>query len=229
MKTPHPPPITLYFLQASRCIRTAWLLEALSLPYTVKFSDRVNNKAPQDFKSASGNPLGKFPTLVHGDTTVYESGAITEFLCEKYDSAGKLIPKVGHDERRARCLMWVHASEGAFMLHALSITYLNWFAPSNSEKFVQHTQEGMSVNVQKDFDWLEVELGKSQGRFLLGKEVTAADIMVHFSAQFVLARGLGTKGKSWPKVEQWLKDCESDKNYKRAVEKTGYTLFPKSM
>jgi len=228
MKTPTPPPITLYFLQASRCIRTAWLLESLSLPYTVQFSDRVNNKAPQDFKSASGNPLGKFPTLLHGDTTICESGAITQFLCEKYDTDGRLLPR-GDDERRARCLMWVHASEGAFLLHALSITYLNWFAPSDAEAFVRHTQEGMGVNVQKDFDWLEAELGKSKGRFLLGDKVTAADIMVHFSVQFTLARGLGTKGKSWPKVEQWLRDCESNGDYQNAVQKTGYTLFPRSM
>jgi glutathione S-transferase len=50
------PPITLYFLQASRCIRTAWLLEELGLDYELVFSDRVNQKAPEDFKLASGNP-----------------------------------------------------------------------------------------------------------------------------------------------------------------------------
>lgn len=72
------PPITLYFLQASRCIRTAWLLEALDLDYEVKFSDRVNMKAPEEFKLASGNPLGKFPTIKDGKLTVIESGAISE-------------------------------------------------------------------------------------------------------------------------------------------------------
>jgi glutathione S-transferase len=73
------PTITLWFLQASRCIRTAWLLEELGLDYDVKFSDRVNGKAPEDFKFASGNPLGKFPTLQDGTLTVYESGAISEY------------------------------------------------------------------------------------------------------------------------------------------------------
>ena len=73
------PPITLYFLQASRCIRTAWLLEELGLDYEVKFSDRTSaSKAPEDFKLASGNPLGKFPTIKDGDLIVYESGAISE-------------------------------------------------------------------------------------------------------------------------------------------------------
>ena len=78
------PTITLWFLQASRCIRTAWLLEELGLDYNVKFSDRVNGKAPEDFKLASANPLGKFPTLQDGDLTVYESGAITEYVESDY-------------------------------------------------------------------------------------------------------------------------------------------------
>ena len=73
------PPITLWFLQASRCIRTAWLLEELGLDYEVKFSDRTSaSKAPEDFKLGSGNPLGKFPTIKDGDLVVYESGAISE-------------------------------------------------------------------------------------------------------------------------------------------------------
>jgi glutathione S-transferase len=75
------PPITLYFLQASRCIRTAWLLEELKLDYDLQFSDRTAaSKAPDEFKQASGNPLGKFPTLRDGERVVYESGAITEYV-----------------------------------------------------------------------------------------------------------------------------------------------------
>lgn len=74
------PPITLWFLQASRSIRTAWLLEELGLDYTVKFSERINQKAPPEFKAASGNPLGKFPTLQDGDLTICESGAINEYV-----------------------------------------------------------------------------------------------------------------------------------------------------
>lgn len=72
------PNITLYFLQASRSIRIAWLLEELSLPYESKFYPRVNNKAPAEFKEESGNPLGKAPVLKDGELTFTESGAITE-------------------------------------------------------------------------------------------------------------------------------------------------------
>jgi len=71
------PGITLYFLQASRCIRTAWQLEELDLDYKVEFSPRVNKVAPPEFKQKAGD-LGKFPTLVDNGLSVFESGAICE-------------------------------------------------------------------------------------------------------------------------------------------------------
>jgi glutathione S-transferase len=72
------PDITLYFLQASRCIRTAWQLEELNLDYKVEFSERENKIAPQSFKDQSGDTLGKFPLIKDGNLTVGESGAIAE-------------------------------------------------------------------------------------------------------------------------------------------------------
>lgn len=74
------PDITLYFLQASRSIRIAWLLEALSLPYKTIFFPRINNKAPADFRERSGNSLGKAPVLRDGELVLAESGAITEYV-----------------------------------------------------------------------------------------------------------------------------------------------------
>lgn len=82
----------------------------------------------------------------------------------------------------------------------------------------------MSVNVCKDMDFLEAELGKSKGNFLVGDSVTVADCMMLFSAQFILARQLGTKGKKWERIEKWIADCENTESYKRAVEKTGHKL-----
>jgi glutathione S-transferase len=74
------PTITLWFLQGSRCIRTAWLLEELRLDYDVKFCERVNGQVPEDFKTGCRNPLGKFPTIQDGSLTVFESGAINEYV-----------------------------------------------------------------------------------------------------------------------------------------------------
>lgn len=68
---------TLFFLQASRSIRTAWLLDALDLDYKVEFSPRVNGVAPPEFKKKAGG-LGKLPAFIDNGNTYYESGNIAE-------------------------------------------------------------------------------------------------------------------------------------------------------
>lgn len=77
--------------------------------------------------------------------------------------------------------------------------------------------------MQNDLNHLESELSKSE-KFLCGDQVTAADVMMAFSAGFILARQLGTQGKRWEKVEAWVQRCEGTDAYRRAVEKTGHKL-----
>ena len=73
------PRITLYFLQSSRSIRIAWLLEELHLEYNVICYDREQSMAaPIAFKEACGGSMGKAPVLVDGDLILQESGAITQ-------------------------------------------------------------------------------------------------------------------------------------------------------
>ncbi len=114
------------------------------------------------------------------------------------------------------------------MLHALAITYTRWNAPKHVHEAgdVETMEKGMSVNVQNDFNWLESELDRGSGKFLVGDEITAADVMMMFSVEFILARGLGTKGcdTKWPKTREWLQACKDTEAYRRAVEKTGYKL-----
>ena len=71
--------LTLYFLQSSRSIRIAWLLEELRLPYKVECWDREDTGlAPAEFKKRCGTRQGKAPVLRDGNLILQESGAITE-------------------------------------------------------------------------------------------------------------------------------------------------------
>lgn len=85
-------------------------------------------------------------------------------------------------------------------------------------------ERGMSINIQKDLDWLEDELSKSQGSFLCGDKITAADTMMHFSVDFIMRTKLGTQGKEWPEIERWLEKCRKTEAYRKAVHKTGHKL-----
>ncbi|KAF2171602.1 hypothetical protein M409DRAFT_17839 [Zasmidium cellare ATCC 36951] len=212
-------PIKLYFLQASRSIRTAWQINELGLDYDVNFSPRENGVAPAAFKQQAGG-LGKFPTLEDNGVMYYESGNICEYLSDVYDTQNRLLPPVG-DPARYKVLQWVHASEATYLLHGLAVLYAKW---NQKDGDVQQTIAGLSKNMINDLNYLESELGKSNGKFLLGDKLTAADIMMHFSARFILVRELGTMGKTWPKIEEWLNNSEATASYKAAVEKTGHKL-----
>lgn len=214
------------------------------MDYTIEFANRQSDsKAPQWFKDKSGNPLGKFPTLKDGpskspnddedELIIYESGAIVEYLLETYDTDKRFLPSDAKERIMART--WLHASEGTFMVHALSLVYAQWFMPdakAGNQGLLEETQKGMAVNVQKDLDWLEGELAKGeemegQGRrWLVGNSLTVADIMMVFSVDYILFKGLAKpeKGQAWKRTEKWLQSCKKEAGFQKALKKTGYQL-----
>ena len=221
------PDITLYFLQASRAIRVAWLLHELNLDYKLEFFDREKEKAPANYKEVSGSPLGKSPFLRDGPVEVGESGAICEYLVQKYDGEGRLMGK-GDEQDNAKVLEWVHAAEGTFAIHALAVLYCRWMV--SAEAFAA-AEKALSANVQKDLDWLDAELAKSSSGWLVGEDLSLADIMVQFCIEFIFARRLGIRGEGkdrWKNVREWMDKCENSKSYKAAVAQTGYTLYPRT-
>ena len=89
-------------------------------------------------------------------------------------------------------------------------------------------EQALSKNVHNDLNWIESELAEalSDGReWLVGNDVTAADVMMGFSIQFIFVRKLGIEGSGkWPNVEKWLGRVQGRHTYKHAVVRTGYSL-----
>ena len=86
--------ITVHHLNNSRSQRVLWLLDELGVPYDVKRYERDSKTmlAPPELKAI--HPLGKSPVITDGNVTVAESGAIVEYLVEKYGE-GRLVPPPG--------------------------------------------------------------------------------------------------------------------------------------
>lgn len=87
-------------------------------------------------------------------------------------------------------------------------------------------EKALSPNVQNDLNWLEAELSSNEsgGKYLVGNDLTAADVIMGFSIEFIFVRKLGTEGGNWPKIQKWLSGITDRDAYKKAVEKTGYSL-----
>jgi glutathione S-transferase len=152
------------------------------------------------------------------------------YLCDKYDIDHRLRP--ADCAAQAAVNIWIHAAESTFMLFGLAVLYARWSFPAtlkqSNPEALEQMEAGMSANVHKSFEWLEDTLSQSTSGWLVGDNLMAADIMTHFSASFLLERQLGTKGKKWAKVEEWVKRCEATDSYQRAVKKSGYSLYPTS-
>ena len=104
--------LTLHFAPNSRAGRIMWLLEELELPY------ELNKMAfhPKDLKSdehRARHPLGRIPVLDDGDISIYESGAIVEYVLERHKNGG-LKPDVA-DAMYPEYLQWFHYCEGMVM------------------------------------------------------------------------------------------------------------------
>jgi glutathione S-transferase len=190
------PDITLYFLNSSRAIRVAWLLQALNLPYHLIAADRApNGLSPPEFKSQIPNALGKSPTIKDGDVVVTESGAILEYLCEKYDTSSSFLPSTGDAQARAQVREWLHAAEGTFMTHGLAILYARWQMPEEGKGMLEGMEDRLSENVRNDLSWLEGMLKdqRATGRdWIVGEGLTIADIQMQF--RWVFSNSLGTSG-----------------------------------
>src|SRR4029077_3944369 len=76
--------------------RIVWLLEELGLPYTL---ERVEFQTPSRDFFVQKTPLGKLPTIEDGDVVMAESGAIVEYILERYGN-GRLAPAIGSPLRR---------------------------------------------------------------------------------------------------------------------------------
>lgn len=154
---------------------------------------------------------------------------IYRYLCETYDKSSKLLPSDAAP--RAKAYEWLHAAEGTFMLHSLAIFYARWKIPRGGKEYVPELEKALSADIHNDLDWIESALKeqKSKGNeFLVGDGLTVADIMMQFSIEFIFKWKLGTRGGNWPETEAWLKRTMARPAFKKAVEKSGYTLDKKA-
>lgn len=175
--------ITLYHCAGARSMRSLWLLHEMGLEFelvTIPF-DMEHLRTP-DYLAIS--PLGRVPCLVDGETRVFESGAITQYLCETYDtdeSGGTLYRPPGHAER-AEWLIWLHYAE-TIAVHGASLTQQHVFIAEEDQSPVVKKLE--SRRLEKSLEVLDAHLGSRD--YLLASGFSAVDTNVGYSVH--LARG----------------------------------------
>ncbi len=206
--------IVVHHLNNSRSQRVLWLLEELAIPYRIEKYQRdpKTNLAPPELRAI--HPLGKSPVMQDGDLILPESGAIIEYLLERYGE-GRLAPRAGTPER-VRYLYWMHFAEGTMMLHLVSRLYLTRVGEA-----AKAMQERVEVMIANELDLVEEELGRSA--HLAGKDFSAADIQMGFPLEFAVYAKLANAKHG--RLREYLARMQARPAYRRAIEAGGAYAF----
>ena len=139
--------LTVHHLEHSRSQRILWLLEELGVEYEIKRyeRDKQTSLAPPDLRDV--HPLGKAPLVSDGDTTIAESGAIVEYLVDKYDD-GTLRPD-DHTPQRLAYVYWLHYAEGTFMPLMIISLILNRIETAPMPFFIKPVGKGIVGKVRQ--------------------------------------------------------------------------------
>lgn len=209
--------LIVHHLNNSRSQRILWLLEEIGASYEIKFYDRdaTTNLAPPELLTV--HPLGKSPLIEETDDSasggrgrvIIESGAITEYLCERH-GGGHLVPERGTDDHVSH-LEWLHFAEGSAMTPILLRIYTARLGEAAAPLEARIAQQ-----LDAHFAYMESRVGDN-GHFI-GDDLSAADIMLSFPAEIAVMQGMAPR---YPKLAAFVNACHVRPAWQRAREKGG--------
>lgn len=213
--------LTVHHLNNSRSQRVLWLLEELGVPYEIAHYQRDSKTmlAPPSLRKI--HPLGKSPVVTDAGNTVAESGAIIEYILERY-GGHRLVPPAGTPER-LRYTYWLHYAEGSMMpLLVMKLVFsrlksapMPFFIKPVARAIVGKVNQGfLEPNLTAQMDFLEGELARSM--WFAGEEFSAADIQMSFPVEAAIARG-----STRPRVKAFVERIHARPAYQRALERGG--------
>ena len=199
--------LKLHFAPNSRAGRIVWLLEELELPY------EINKMAfhPSDLKSdehRARHPLGRVPVLDDGDVSIYESGAIVEYVIERHKNGG-LKPAVD-DPRYPDYLQWFHYCEGMVMPPVNTIVVQTVLLPPDrrDETALGQAQKLLNKALAPVDEALE---GKD---YLIG-DFSAADIMLGHAC--FMSNRLGCVSDDMPHLKAYVERVAARPTFQTAI------------
>lgn len=109
--------IRLHHCPQTRSMRSLWLLHELGAAFEVEtypFDKSLRSPA-----HLARSPAGRVPALEIDGTVLFETGAIAEYLCERFSEAG--LGRMPGTAERAAFLSWLHFAE-TVTVHVAALT-----------------------------------------------------------------------------------------------------------
>ena len=202
--------IVFYTHPMSRGRIVRWMLEEVGQPYRTELLEYgTTMKAPEYLAI---NPMGKVPTIRHGDTVVTESAAICAYLADAFPAA-RLAP-AREDRLRGPYYRWLFFAAGPVEA-AVTNKALGVEIPPGRERMAGYGTFAAML------DGLEAAV--SAGDHLVGRQFSAADLYVGSQLGFGMQFGMIEKR---PAFETYWARLSSRPAYQRALEVDNAMMQP---
>ncbi|KAK4152237.1 glutathione S-transferase [Chaetomidium leptoderma] len=218
-------PIKAYGKAGPNPPKVLMLLEELGIPHEIDAIALSDVKKPE---YVAVNPNGRIPAIHDPNTnlTLWESGAIMEYLIERYDKDQKLSFAPGSNEayHAKQWLFFQTSGQGPYYGQAV------WFTTYHPEKLesavdryigeikrVTGVLEGQLARQKEEFG------GKAgfEGPWLVGNKLSYADL-AFVPWQAVAEKRLGGDGQysqaDFPLVTEWLAKLKARESVKKAMD-----------
>lgn len=206
--------LTIHHLNQSRSERIVWLAEELGLDYTLV----QHQRDPQTYRAPASlwavSPVGKAPAIEHDGQTLFESGAIVDYVMAHW-SQGRLQPAAGTPEA-VRYLQWMHSAESTLATPVVLLLMAQLTGDDNPR--LRAFAEG---DLRLLLGHVEQLLGPRG--YMAGAEFTAVDIMVGYTLWMLdgsavnFIPGHPAIVAEYPNIVAYLKRLRERPAYRRAA------------
>lgn len=208
--------LKLFHCHEARSMRSLWLINELNLELdliTLSFGEATRSE-----EYLACHPLGRVPCLQDGDLTLFESGAIAEYLCETYDAKADdgryQLWRAPGDPERAQWLQWLHYAE-TITVHAASLTQqaIAIYDPKLRSATVQKLE---TRRLQKAIEVIEQHLENRE--YLLDIGFSAVDVGIGYSLH---VGRLFTDISVYPNVSAYYKRLSERPAFEQSLPELG--------
>jgi glutathione S-transferase len=227
MKGVHVMSFTLYNAPQSTCSqRVRFVLNAKGIPFAeIKLDLLAGDQLKPDYLAL--NPNGVVPTLDHDGAIVIDSSVIIEYLDEVVPGRERFTPRDPVKRANMRALMrYIDEMPAAGVrVPTFNLAFLPRFAAMSEEEFLafaeskplrkefmlamgrtgfpQKEMDAAMQRLRRTYERMDSEIEKSGGPWLLGEEISLADIALMPAVVRMADLAQETAWQDLPRVQGW--------------------------
>ena len=200
--------IKLYLTPGTRAGRVAWLLEELEIEYELEVLP-FTKEGLKSSEHRSRHALGRVPVIEDGDITIFESGAIIQYILDRYDSKG-LKPEISSEDY-PYYLQWFHYCEGMVMPPMNQIVVQTILLPPErrDETVLNQAMNLLSKSLNPVNEYLENK------DYLIGN-FSAADCMLGHSCY--MANRMKCVSDEMLNIKRYVANIEARTSFQKAIQ-----------